>query len=444
MLERRTVMECEVEVATQNGPMCVVPAPLPTRVPAVVAPSLRVSFSWTLAGNLIYAACQFGMLSVLAKLGSPSIVGQYALGLAITAPVFMLTNLQLRGVQATDARHEFEFADYFTLRLTATLLGALVILLITAFAPYDTATKTVIVLVACAKAIETISDVIAGHLQKSERLDQVARALMIRGAVSVAIFAAGFWVTRNLTTTVAAMALAWMAVIELYDFRVVARLLGQHRRFFRFSLDTQKTLLSISWPLGVVMALVSLNINIPRYILEQKLGTAELGIFASLAYLLTAVGLIVVALGQSVSARMSRQFAEGDVCGFRWLLTRLVGFATVLGVSGLGFALLAGRPVLTIVYRPQYAEHVDLLLVMVATASLNAIASFLGFAMTAARCFRAQLPVMGATLATTFALTLALVPHFGLMGAGYALLIAAAVQSAASYLVLTSAIGRLV
>ena len=76
-----------------------------------------------LAGNMVYAACQFGMLSVLAKLGSPSIVGQYALGLAITAPVFMLTNLQLRGVQATDARHEFAFADYFTLRLISTCWG---------------------------------------------------------------------------------------------------------------------------------------------------------------------------------------------------------------------------------------------------------------------------------------------------------------------------------
>jgi len=80
--------------------------------------------------------------------------------------------------------------------------------------------------------------------------------------------------------------------------------------------------------------------------------------------------------------------------------------------------------------------------VMVAAASLSAVASFLGFAMTAARCFRAQLPVMGATLATTFAFTLALVPHFGLMGAGYALLIAAAVQSAASYVVLNAVIRR--
>ena len=41
------------------------------------------------------------------------------------------------------------------------------------------------------------------------------------------------------------------------------------------------------------------------------------------------------------------------------------------------------------------------------------------------------------------ALTLALVPRFGLMGAAYALLFAAAVQAAASYLVLNAAMRRL-
>ena len=442
-------MECEVEVAARNcfgvgnipGPMSVLNAALPASV-SVVAPPLRVAFSWTLAGNVIYAACQFGMLSVLAKLGSPSIVGQYALGLAITAPVFMLTNLQLRGVQATDARHEFGFADYFTLRMISTLLGTLVILLITAFAAYDIATKAVIALVACAKAIETISDVIAGHLQKSERLDQVARALMIRGAVSVAIFAAVFWVTRNLITTVAAMALAWMAVIALYDFRVVSRLLGQHRRFFHFSLGTQKTLLSISWPLGVVMALVSLNTNVPRYILEHKLGTAELGIFASLAYLLTAISLIVIALGQSVCTRMARLFADCDIRRFKAMLGKLILFAVALGTVALGMAQFAGRPVLTLVYRPEYAEHIDLLLLMIVDATLVAIGSFLGFGMTAARCFRSQMPIMAATVVTTVAFTLALVPRFGLMGAGYGLLIASFVRAAASYLVLDSAMKK--
>src|ERR1044072_4016691 len=64
--------------------------------------SLRTNFSWTLAGNLIYSGCQWGVLIVLARLGSPEQVGQFALALAVTAPVIMLSNLQLRGVLATD------------------------------------------------------------------------------------------------------------------------------------------------------------------------------------------------------------------------------------------------------------------------------------------------------------------------------------------------------
>jgi len=142
-------MECEVEVAAASGsgaenmsaPLSVLSTP-PARV-SVVAPPLRVSFSWTLAGNVVYAATQFGMLSVLAKLGNPSIVGQYALGLAITAPVFMLTNLQLRGVQATDARNQYEFADYFTLRCLCTLVGLFLIAVMVALSHYDSATKLV-------------------------------------------------------------------------------------------------------------------------------------------------------------------------------------------------------------------------------------------------------------------------------------------------------------
>src|SRR6202167_3036709 len=110
--------------------------PQNVRAEAIPAPPLRVSFSWTLAGNFIYAVTQFGVLSVLAKLGNPAVVGQYALALAISAPIFMFTNLQLRGVQATDARHQYQFADYFTLRCLATLVGVLTISDVVALSHY--------------------------------------------------------------------------------------------------------------------------------------------------------------------------------------------------------------------------------------------------------------------------------------------------------------------
>lgn len=67
---------------------------------------------WTFIGNVVYAGCQWGMLVVLTKLGSPEMVGQFALGLAITAPVFRFADLRLRNVQATDTRREYLFGDY--------------------------------------------------------------------------------------------------------------------------------------------------------------------------------------------------------------------------------------------------------------------------------------------------------------------------------------------
>ena len=68
--------------------------------------SLRQNFKWNFVGNFVYGACQWGMLVVLAKLTSPEMVGRFALGLAITAPIVLLSQLQLHGVQETDARDE--------------------------------------------------------------------------------------------------------------------------------------------------------------------------------------------------------------------------------------------------------------------------------------------------------------------------------------------------
>src|SRR5207249_11641930 len=44
--------------------------------------SWRSNFAWALSGNVVYAACQWGMVIALAKLGNSFMVGQFSLGLA--------------------------------------------------------------------------------------------------------------------------------------------------------------------------------------------------------------------------------------------------------------------------------------------------------------------------------------------------------------------------
>ena len=404
--------------------------------PELAIPSLRSNFSWTFVGNVVYAACQWGMISVLAKLGSAAIVGRFALGLAITAPVFMFTNLQLRAVQATDARSKFAFADYFTLRVLGSLIGMGAVCLVVVSGRYDWNTSAVIVLVGVSKTLESLGDVVAGLLQKVERLKRVSISLMLRGGFSLPAFAAVFWWSRSLLAACTALVAVWLLVFTMYDVPQARFVLQKDEGFLAPRWHQLKQLALVSAPLGIVMTMISLNVNIPRYVLERALGQAKLGIFASVAYLLVAISLVINALGQAVSSRLSRMFAEGELRRFRSLLHKLVGFAVLVLLAGVPVARLVGRPLLTFIYRPEYGEHVNLFVIMVATAGVQSISSFMGYGNTAARNFRLQVPVICSSTGTTTLFSFVLIPRLGMIGAACALLAGACVQLTGSSIVL--------
>lgn len=393
-------------------------------------PSLTNSFMWTLGGNVVYTASQWGMLSLLAKRGSPASVGVFALGLAVSAPVFMFCNLQLRGVQATDAQSRYRFADFFMLRSACTLGALLFLGLICVIAGYRGEVLVVVIALSVAKAFESWSDVIAGLLQKRERLDLAARALSVRGVVSLVVFAGVFVTTRNLRMACVALAVTWAAVVCIYDMSLARGALQSGEGFFPASTGRMLELLRKSLPLGVVMTLSSLNANLPRYLVVHYLGASQLGIFASLAYLLTALNILSLALGQAATARMATMFAFGELDRFRDVVAKLAGFGAAIGGAACGIAFGFGKTLLKLLYGPEYSSHQGLLLLLAATAGISTIATFMGFAATSAQKFSAQVPVIVGMTITTLAGSWILVPRHGLIGAGIALLISAIVQLA--------------
>ncbi|BAZ68532.1 MAG: oligosaccharide flippase family protein [Pelatocladus maniniholoensis HA4357-MV3] len=404
--------------------------------------TLRRNFSWTFIGNAIYATCQWGMLVVMAKLGSPEILGQFTLGLAITAPVMLFTNLHLRSVQATDARHQYVFGDYLGLRLISTVLALLMIALITLSAGYRWQTSLVILLIGLAKAFESISDVFYGLIQQHERMDRIAISLMIKGSLSLLLLGFGVYISGNLLWGVAGLVVAWGMVLFIYDIGSGALILNQTPQA-RCHLRTLTKLVSLSIPLGFVMMLISLNTNIPRYFIEQILGERELGIFAALAYLMVVGGMVVNALGESASPRLAKYYAVGDSTAFCQLLFKLVGIAAILGLTVVLIAIVAGRQILTLLYRPEYAEQANLFVWLMVAAGIRYISSFLGYGMTAARYFRIQIPLFVVVTSISAMTCFWLVPKQGLLGAAIALNISAVVQLGFSLAIVIYALHRL-
>ena len=411
-----------------------VPLPAEQAAPsAILTPrplSLRKNFAWTLAGNVVYAGCQWGMLIVLAKLGSPEMVGQFALGLAVTGPVFMFANLQLRAVQATDARREYEFRDYIGLRLLTTALAFLVIAGIAGFCGYRRETALVILAIGTAKAVESVSDVIYGRLQQQQRMDRIARVQMVKGFISLVSWAAALYFTYSVACSAAALAVTWATCLIVCDFPNGAWVQGGRGESYRPSWNGASVwrLAWLALPLGVSMLLISLSTNIPRYFIEYHLGERELGIFAALAYLMVAGHTVVVALGQSASPRLATLYVNQDLTAFRYLLLRLMGIAVLLGALGIFLSYAAGRQILTLLYTAEYAAHSNVLIWLMGAAAVIYIASFLGYSVTATRCFRVQVPLFVLVATSSAFLCRYMVPAHRLHGAAWAVLLAAVVQ----------------
>jgi O-antigen/teichoic acid export membrane protein len=404
--------------------------------------TLRRNFSWTFIGNAVYAACQWGMVIMLAKLGTPEMVGQFTLGLAVTAPVIMFTNLHLRSVQATDAKHQFTFNDYLGLRLLSTGLALLIIAAITLMSGYHRETSLVILLIGLAKGLESISDLFYGLIQQHERMDRIAVSLMIKGPLSLLMLVIGVSVSGSIVWGVVGLVFAWSIVLVGYDIRSGVLMLNQMPQP-RWHLKTLLKLVWLALPLGFVMMLISLNSNIPRYFIERYLGERELGIFAALAYLMIAGGMVVGALGDSTTPRLAKYYASGDSKAFRTLLLKLVGIAALLGGAAVLVSAVAGRQVLAVIYRPEYAEQANLFVWLMVAAGIGYISSLLGYGMTAARYFRIQMPLFAAVTTTSAVACLWLLPKLGLGGAAIALIMAAIVQAIVSLAVILYALHKL-
>jgi O-antigen/teichoic acid export membrane protein len=428
--------------------------PLPESSPQRL--TLRVNFLWTLGGNVVYAASQWGILVALAKLGTPETVGEFALALAITAPIVLGAGLSLRSVQATDAAFQYPFGDYLLVRLLTTAAAGAVIVGIVCSSDYGWHMAAIILVVALAKAFESISDIFYGLLQQHERMDRIALSMMIKGPLSLAAIGAAVYLSGDLLVGVSGLAAAWLLVLLVYDVRSGASLLNVASRSEHPPVDFRSALarrLQVSWrpralmtltllalPVGIVMALISFNSNIPRYFIEHHLGTWDLGIFAAVAYPLTAGTTVVSALGQSATPRLARLYADGDCRAFSSLLCKLLGLGLALGSGGILLIWLAGRPILLLLYQPEYAGRVGTFLWLGIAAGISYLASLLGYGMTAARYFRAQLPVFLIATLVTAAGCAVLVPRYQLSGAAIATILAAICQAIGSAAVITHAL----
>lgn len=393
----------------------------------MTGPSLRRNFAWAFLGSAVLAASQFAIQIAITKLAPSGIegsrrVGDWTLANAITGPIFVFFFFKLRVVVTTDTRDEHAWPVYAGTRAWA-MLAALAVTAGVLALRYREPVAWIVAGVALAKACEGGSDIIYGYLQRRDRLDRVARSQIARGAVAVLLGIGVLVATDSVaavawaTAAVYAGGLLWDAwstpdptAMPRSDAAAIGRLLRQYGQ------------------LGLVTAIGSLQINIPRYFLEHHVSRSELGVFGMMQTLLMLGGLIINAMTNAVMARLARHVAADEWRPFARTLRTSILIGAALGVSAVLLAAGLGRPVLRMAFSEEFARHSGVLVWLAATSALLWMYLFLGTALDAMRSYRVQPWIHGTTAIVIAVACWRLVPGHGLYGATWSMMIGYAVE----------------
>jgi O-antigen/teichoic acid export membrane protein len=402
---------------------------------AIRTRTLRTNFLWNAVGNSVFALCQWGILVVFAKLGNPALVGQIVYGLALMVPLFVVANLQLRSIHATDVDNRHTLGHYLGLRALTTIAAAAVAIAIAVVIwTVDNALALIVLLWAFSRVIDSGSEALYGLFQRSERMDYISVSFALRGLLAAASVTILFRASHSAPVALAGLVLAWGAVFLLFDIPMARTLLRERQRSAHNLAETAETLLPVmgrrqltplcleAAPLGVVAFLLAIQAQIPKYVVAGLMHKRELGLFSAAAYLTFVGTLLVNALGAPASVRLAQYHITGAHSNFRNLMMKLLLVASTLGIAGILVSMFAGSRVLTLLYTSEYSQLAAVLTILCASSALSYVASFLGYGMTALRQYRIQVPIFAVVVLITLLSCYYLTKRYGLMGAAAGML----------------------
>lgn len=435
-------------IATANEPVCIPDAAETTSLAQPL--SMRTNVFWNFLGNVVYAVSRWAMVVVLANVGNTEMIGLVILAFALGAPLYSLTNLGLRNALVTDVRRQCSFQDYLGLRLITSAFAAAAVGVMVWGMGYPMQLVWLSLLVGTGRFFESISDLFHGLLQRQERMDRIGIAITLREPAAVLFLAVVVCLTGSVVWGMVGFPLAMAATLFLYDIPNGVHLLkaptpspNADRLAPRWRLQT---MLRLSWtcvPLGLIMTTITLQVNIPRYAVEHYLGTGALGVFASLAYISTASGTLLAAIGQSASPRLAKHYAAKNTTAYYTLVGRLLLMVAAIGLGLAGLIALAGRPILRVLYGPELAAYAPLAVTLMTVAVLSNLCGPLGRALDGMRRFWTHMFIRIAGILTLMGLVPVLVQSQGLEGAAAAVALSSGVSILLYASVLAAALVRM-
>lgn len=278
-------------------------------------------------------------------MSGPELVGSYAFALLINAPVFMFLDMQLKNIYLT--ADESMKDDLFKLRLLTISVGLFYSIIIALFFP---SYFHFIIIVGLIKSIDLIIDFNIGVFQDNYDFNKAGFGLFLKAFLSLFGYLIGVFIFSSVKVGLLFVILIKILNLFIYDYKYIKRPRLQKFSFIQIFHHSKNY-----YPLGFVLLLLSLNANVPRFFIENKIGVYELGIYAAIAYFMTSGRTVFNSLIESFFPILRKHF-KSDRYRFNKTLILVLISIIVLCFLGAIVGYFFAEELIILFYSDEYLE----------------------------------------------------------------------------------------
>lgn len=388
----------------------------------------------TLVANVLMAASNWLILVIIAKQFNPVFLGQFVLALSICSPAFLFASFKVRTLLVVDTAWKFALEDYATARLLANFVVTVLILILMIFVKTEFSMITLLLVLAY-KWCDAWSEFCQSYMRRLHKFEFSSGSLALRSITTlvavllITLLSDSFYL---LISTWLLVAVLFAIIDSLFMMRLTRTIevtpLSLDFIISKSSLARSLVLYKEYATVAVALAVSSLFVYLPNFLLSYQIDVASAGVFATISYFLVAGGILINSISQACTPQLASLLKNNDYAAFMALVQKMCLMGIVIGLSGMLISVFAGAFFLEAFYTFEISKHSGTLNWVMAAAAVRYIYIFLGTSLAAVQSFHIQTKIYGAGLMTMFIFGYFLIGKNGIAGAGQAMFAATLVE----------------
>ncbi|UBH13867.1 lipopolysaccharide biosynthesis protein [Macrococcus armenti] len=376
---------------------------------------------WTITANLIQAITKWGYLILIARILTKADVGEYGLGLALTAPIVLFFNFRLRTLLVTSFDGNFNI--FKTLRNILDILSIIFIAVIALliYKPYF----ILIILIGLIKILDLKSELYYSLPHYFNNLVVPAKLIIYKSILLSLVFICTMLISKDLTITLFIQATIQL-IFLVYESKICLNFIDEEKTSFNNEPVIFKTLITSGIVLGFVQLIVSLNSNIPRLFIENILDVSKLADYSILAYIFTIGNVFISAVVNNILPRLRVLKINGNLDVLKRLIfLKIPSLVLTISLIVVPVVYMLGIELISFIYgKEYYNENNKLVLTVLFIALLiNGYSAIIDNTLIVFELMNKQIYISIIVLAVTLILSYYLINKYDLIGASLTIII---------------------